>query len=350
MRRFDYKKLADEQWDNEVLSLISQIQEYKGRQELYIRQKPMELSRLVEIAKIQSAEASNRIEGIVTTKPRLRQLMADKTLPRNRDEQEIMGYRKVLSLIHESYEYIPVQPNYILQLHRDLLSLTKLSFGGAFKTTRNEIVMMMADGTQATMFRPLEPHETPAAVARLCNTFHKALANEITHPLVLMSCFILDFLCIHPFNDGNGRMSRLLTLLIMYQSGFMIGKYISLEKIIEDTKESYYSALQQSDKDWHTGKNNIRPFVKYMLQVILRCYQQFEERVKITGQAGVKSTAYDIVKHYAEEKLGQFSKQEVLVNCPGIGRSSAEAALKRLLEEGVIERHGTGRSTYYVRR
>ena len=230
MRHFDYSQLESRTWDNEILSYIAQIREYKGKQASFLLRKPVELDRLIEIAKNQSTEASNRIEGIVTTNPRMKQLMADKTTPRNRDEEEILGYRNVLNLIHDSFNAIPVKPTYILQLHRDLLKFTPLSYGGNFKTTANEIDAVMPDGTKQLLFKPVEPYETADSVNELCETFDIALKKQIVDPLILIPCFILDFLCIHPFNDGNGRMSRLLTILLLYQSGYEVGRYISIEK------------------------------------------------------------------------------------------------------------------------
>lgn len=349
MRTFDYRNLKNRMWDNEIVSYLSKIHECKGRQELYLRQKPAELERLVEIAKVQSTEASNRIEGIITTNARLKQLVEDKTTPRNRDEMEILGYRNVLNLVHENYLYIPVEPSYILQLHRDLLRFTNLSYGGRFKTTPNEIDMTLTTGERTVLFRPLEPYETPGAVEALCRTYREALEKEWADPLILIPCFILDFLCIHPFNDGNGRMSRLLTLLMLYQNGYLVGQYISIEKAIADTKDSYYDALARADQNWHEAQNDPTPFIKYMLGVLLACYREFEDRVDLAEKTGAKSTAYDVVRHYAMEKLGQFTKQEVLMACPRVGASSAENALKRLAEEGVIEKLGAGRKTCYVR-
>ena len=212
MRSFNYDKYKDHTWDNEIISYVSQIHEFRGKQDLYVRQKPIELKRLVEIAKIQSTESSNSIEGIVTTKPRMRELMKDKTTPRNRDEEGILGYRHVLELIHDSYDAIPVRASYILQLHGELLKYTTFSYGGKFKTTANEIAKTLPNGEKETIFTPLKPYETPGAVEELCEQFSKAIKEEIVDPLILIPIFILDFLCIHPFNDGNGRMSRLLTL------------------------------------------------------------------------------------------------------------------------------------------
>ena len=349
MREFDYSQLADRIWDNEIVSYVSKIHEYKGKQELFLRQKPVELGRFIEIAKIQSTEASNRIEGIVTTGARIKQLVADKTTPKNRDEEEILGYRNVLNLVHENYDMLPVRSNYILQMHRDLLRYSNYSYGGRFKTTSNEIDMILENGEKIVLFKPLEPYETPDAINSICENFQYAMDKELVDDLILILCFILDFLCIHPFNDGNGRMSRLLTLLLLYRSGYLVGQYISIEKAIADTKDAYYDALQKADIGWHEGKNDPKPFVKYMLGVILSCYREFEERITVVEKAGTKSTSYDIVRAYVSEKIGKFSKQEVLVSCPSLGSSSVEAALKKLVEDGTLIRIGAGRTTLYAR-
>lgn len=349
MRTFDYSHLANQTWDTDILNLVAKIHEYKGRQDLYIRQKPVELERLVEIAKIQSTEASNKIEGIVTTSTRIRQLFEEKTTPRNREEDEIMGYRDVLNTIHESNEYIPIRPSYILQLHRDLLKRAGFSYGGSFKSVQNYINETKPDGTVVTRFIPIAPYDTPDAVERLCTAYEQAIANEKVDALLLIPVFICDFLCIHPFNDGNGRMSRLLTLLLLYKSGYSVGKYISIERQIEKTKDRYYDVLEISDAGWHEGKNDPTPFIRYMLTVILACYTKFEERVDVITEKGNTSSAYDIVKKYTQEKIGKFTGADVVTHCPSIGRSSALAALKKLVDEGRIIRYGSGRSTYYVK-
>lgn len=350
MRNFDYSKLAERTWDTEIISYLSKIHEYKGRQELYLRQRPVELERLIEVAKIQSTEASNRIEGIVTTESRLMQLAADKTTPRNRAEEEILGYRNVLNLVHENYKFVPFRSNYILQLHRDLLKYTTYSYGGKYKITTNEIDMTLPDGTKQRLFAPLDPFETPGAIEQICESYQKSIDQELIDELILIPCVILDFLCVHPFNDGNGRMSRLLTLLLLYKSGYYVGKYVSIEKAIADTKEAYYDALQKADQGWHEEKNDPKPFIKYMLGVILSCYKDFESRILLVNETGAKSTSYDIVKTYTSNKLGQFSKKEVLIACPKLGSSSVESALKKLVEEGIIQRIGQGRSTVYIRK
>lgn len=349
MREFDYSKLKERTWDNEIMAYVAQIHEFKGKQDLYLRQKPVELNRLVEIAKIQSTESSNQIEGIITTNSRLKQLVENKTTPRNRDEQEILGYRNALNIIHESYEAIPVRSSYILQLHGELLKHTAFSYGGKFKTTPNEIDMVLENGEKIVLFKPLEPYETPSAVERLCEEYNKAYGEGIVDPLILIPNFILDFLCIHPFNDGNGRMSRLLTLLLLYRAGYIVGQYISIEKAIADTKETYYEILQQADRGWHSGENDPKPFIKYMLGIILSCYREFESRISLAAKAGKKSSSYDIVKSFTENTLGKFSKQDALLSCPSLGSSSVESALKKLVEEGAIIKTGAGRKTMYMR-
>lgn len=349
MRNFDYQKLAQQKWDSEILLYVAKIHEYKGRQDLYIRQKPVELERLVEVARIQSTEASNKIEGIVTTSARIKQLMSKKTSPRNRDEKEIIGYRDVLNTIHESHEFIHLRPSYILQLHRDLLKRTGLSYGGTFKNVQNYIKETLPDGTEITRFTPVAPYETPAAVEAICDSYARTQALETIDPLILIPAFICDFLCIHPFNDGNGRMSRLLTLLLLYQNGFEVGKYISVEKEIEKTKDIYYDVLEGADFGWHEEKNDYTPFIRYMLQVILSCYVDFEERVGMMQSSGAKSTAYDVIKAYADSKIGKFTSADIIANCPSVGRSSALAALKKLTDEGYLTKLKTGRNIAYVR-
>lgn len=350
MKRFDYSKFRERTWDNEILAYVAQIHEYKGKQELYLRQRPVELNRLIEIAKIQSTESSNRIEGIVTTDARLRQLVENKTTPRNRNEEEILGYRNALNIVHENYEAIPVQSNYILQLHGEMLKHTAFSYAGKYKTTPNEIDMVLENGEKVVLCKPLEPYETPDAVECLCAEYNNAILEGIVDPLIIIPTFILDFLCIHPFNDGNGRMSRLLTLLLLYRCGYKVGQYISIEKAIADTKETYYEVLQQADQNWYEGENDPKPFIRYMLGIILSCYREFESRITIAAKTGRKSTAYDIVKTYTENTLGKFSKQDALIACPSLGSSSVESALKRLVEEGTIIRTGAGRKTMYMRK
>lgn len=344
MRNFDYSLLRARTFDREVINYIGLIHEFKGRQQLYLEQKPRELETLVEIAKIQSTESSNAIEGIATTKARLKSLMADKTTPRDRGEKEIKGYRHVLDVIHENFDYVPIRKNYILQLHKMLYQFTEEKFGGSFKDTPNEIDMVYPDGRTVLLFKPLEPFETPEAVEKLCEEYDKAINKYGIDPLIAIPVFIHDFLCIHPFNDGNGRMSRLLTTLLLYKSGFVIGRYISLEKKIEITKDEYYVALQESSQNWHEEKNDDTAFIKYILGTIVAAYRDFEERVNMLGK---KVSARDMVEKAIRSKIGKFTKNDIMELCPEIGRGSVENSLKALCEEGIIKKEGQGRATFY---
>ena len=345
MRSFNYSKLSNCIVDTEIIGYIAKIHEYKGRQELYVRQKKEKLEKLIEIAKIQSTESSNKIEGIVSTNTRIKQLFQDKTTPRNRDEKEIMGYRDVLNIIHENYEYIPITPNYILQLHKYLYQYSNPDFGGKFKNTQNFIVANMQDGTSRTLFTPLSPIETPNAIQELCETFNKAIEFGEIEPLLLIISFIKDFLCIHPFNDGNGRMSRLLTTLLLYRSGFVVCKYISLEKKIEKTKDSYYDVLEESSENWNTGKNDNTPFIKYMLGIILSAYRDFEERLSLIDD---KIPALEIVEKVVSSRLGKITKSDIQEECPSLARQTIEKALKQLCDSGKLEKKGSGSKTFYV--
>lgn len=355
MRAFDYTSLIQRMWDTETVNYTNMIHEYKGKQELYLRQKPVELEKLVEIAKVQSTESSNRIEGIVTTASRIQALVKEKTTPRNRDEYEIAGYRDVLNTIHENHDYIPIRSNYILQLHRDLMQYTGSNLGGAYKITQNYLQETRSDGSTFIRFTPVPPYEVEPCINAICDSYRKAIELHKVDPLLIIPVFITDFLCIHPFNDGNGRMSRLLTLLLLYQSGYLVGRYISIEKHIEKTKESYYDALERASSGWHEGKGDPEPFTKYMLGVILACYREFESRVDALTKPGedgrvlVKSSATDIVRAAVESRIGKFTKTEILNICPTISRSSVEAGLRELIANGEIKRFGNGRSTYYLR-
>ncbi len=341
---FDYSKLENRTWDKEVLNYVGLIHEYKGRQQLYLSQRPDELDRLIEVAKIQSTEASNAIEGIITTNQRMAQLMNDKTTPRNRDEKEIKGYRYALNLVHDSFEYIPIRPNYILQLHKEMYQFLDVDFGGRFKDTPNEIDAVYPDGRKVVIFKPLEPYETPEGISKICEEYDMAINKLHIDPLLVIPVFIHDFLCIHPFNDGNGRMSRLLTTLLLYKSGYLVGKYISLEKKIQITKDDYYDALRESSIDWIDSNNDDTPFIKYLLGVILSAYRDFEERVNLVG---TKISSKEMVKKAIEVKIGKFTKNDILEFCPEIGRSTVENLLKELCDEGLIKKEGKGRATFY---
>ena len=346
MRSLNYKETYQKLLTPEIVSYLAQIHEQKGQQNLFIEAHKDALTELLEIAKIQSTEASNRIEGIITTDDRLKKIVRNKTAPRNRNEREIAGYRDVLTTIHENYDYIPVRPGMLLQLHRDLYKFNNPGFGGNYKNSDNIIAEEMPDGTKLVRFQPVSAWETPEAVEMLCNEFNEALKDPDMDPLLLMPVFILDFLCIHPFNDGNGRMSRLLTLLILYRSGYIVGKYISLEKLIADHKESYYEALQNSDAGWHEEENDYLPFVRYMLGIIIAAYQDFSNRVQIFVTKGLSKT--DRVKEIIRNSSRKMTKAEIMAQCPDVSPRTIQRALESFLASGDVLKIGGGRYTSYI--
>lgn len=346
MRSFHYADLKNQKWDSDVLSLVAAIYRHAGKQELSLKQRPYQLEKLVEIAKIQSTEASNAIEGIVTTSTRIRQLVEEKTTPRNRDEQEIAGYRDVLNLIHDNFDAIPISQNFILQLHKMMYSHLNNPLAGKTKNVQNFISATYPDGHSEILFTPLAPYETPDALNAICSEYNRVIGNFEIEPLIVIPIFIHDFLCIHPFNDGNGRMSRLLTTLLLYRSGFQIGKYISLEAKIANSKDLYYDSLNRSQAGWHEGSEDALPFIKYLLGTILAAYKDFDERFSLVED---KLSAYEMVKRAVESKIGQFKKQDIRDQCPSLSISSIEGALRQLVKQGDLKRDGSGRATYYIR-
>lgn len=346
MRDFNYSKISKNTWDSEVLGYIAAIYKEVGKQELYLKQRPEELEKLVEIAKVQSTEASNAIEGIVTTNTRIKQLVEEKTTPKNRAEEEIAGYRDVLNIIHESFDAIPLTQNFILQLHKIMYSHMNNPMAGRTKNVQNYISATHSDGKVEVLFTPLDPFETPKALDKICEEYNRVIGNNELEPLIAIPVFIHDFLCIHPFNDGNGRMSRLLTTLLLYRNGFYVGKYISLEAKIAKHKDLYYDALGTSQEGWLDGNDNPVPFIKYLLSTILAAYKDFEDRFKIVEE---KLPAIEMVRKAANNKIGWFTKQDIRELCPSLSISSIEGALRRLIELGELRREGNGKNNRYVR-
>ena len=347
MHYFDYKTKPLQCLTPEIVAMIANIHENKGRQELFIEANIDELNTLLDVAKIQSTGASNRIEGIFTTDKRLEELVCEKSEPRNRSEQEIAGYREVLTTIHESYEYIIPRPNIILQLHRDLYSYSQLSVGGTYKNSDNVIAEVDANGKNRTRFTPVPAYQTPEAMMNLCDAFLTMMEKNELDALILIPMFIMDFLCIHPFNDGNGRMSRLLTLLLFYKSGYIVGKYISIEMLIEKTKDTYYEALQASSKGWHEDENRYEPFVKYYLGIILKSYDEFENRIEHLKYR--KMSKPERIKAVIDRKVGKITKKEIMENCPDISKVTVERTLTNLVKSGHIQKIGAGTATAYVK-
>ena len=347
MKNFDYITNPAKLLTPEIVQMVGSIHEHKGKQELFLEANIDELKTLLEVTLIQSTGASNRIEGIFTSDKRLEELVSQKAEPRNRSEQEIAGYREVLATIHESYEYITPKPNIILQLHRDLYSYCQGNIGGTYKNSDNVIAETDAEGHQKARFIPVPAFQTAEAIDELCARFLEAWEANLIDKLILIPMFILDFLCIHPFNDGNGRMSRLLTLLLFYKAGYIVGKYVSMEMLIEKTKETYYEALQASSVGWHEDENSYEPFVKYYLGIMLKAYNEFENRVEHLKYHNLSKL--DRIKAVIDNRVGKITKKEIMELCPDISKVTVERTLTDLVKSGYIAKVGAGPSTGYVR-
>ncbi len=346
MKNFDYSKYKDIYLKKDIVTMITKIHEYKGKTNVLLGIKKDTLNSLTEIAKIQSVDSSNRIEGIFTSKKRLKELMSEKSKPQNRNEEEILGYRETLKIIHESYECVDVSLNYILQMHQKLYSYSEKAIGGQFKSSDNSIVEVDYEGKERIRFKPVSAFQTPDYVNNLCDEYNKAVKNDSIDSLILIPIFILDFLCIHPFLDGNGRISRLLTLLLLYKHDYLIGKYISTEKIIEETKESYYESLESSSYGWHENENDYEPFIKYFLGIILKAYSELNKRVNDVEKA--RLTKKDRVTNIICSKLGKFTKKDILDECYDISKITVERTLNDLLKKEIIIKHSQGIKTFYT--
>ncbi|WP_251125369.1 Fic family protein [Exiguobacterium sp. s37] len=346
MRNYNYQYLSNLPLPMETVRLIGRINEYKGKQDLYKQQAPQILNTLRDVAVIQSTKASNAIEGIVVTESRLHTIMSKTSDPADRSEAEIAGYRDVLDLIHASAPDIPINPNILLQLHKELYKFVPVE-GGKWKNVDNEISETFPDGTRRTRFIPVSAFETPAAVQALCDSLKERRQQEDVDPLILTSYFVLDFLSIHPFNDGNGRMARLLTLLMLYQSGFEVGRYISLEKIIEERKEDYYESLRLSSIHWHDNRQNPFHWINYLLSVILAAYKELESRVGLVTTGSQNKTVR--IRRFVEGRISPFTKTDVRNACPDISEATINRVLRELRDEGVIASSGLGRSAKWIK-
>lgn len=346
VHKFDYCEEWKKLLTPEIVSCLTQIHEFKGEQTLFVRAKADILTRLAEIAKIQSIEASNKMEGIYTSEEHLRALGKDTTRPKTRDEREIVGYRDVLNMIHENHEYLPPKPPIILQLHRDLYKFEGFDAGGKYKTEGAIIEIEEYLGNKYVKFQPVQAWEIAEIMDELCKSFEEASANEQVDSLILIPMFILDFLCIRPFKDGNGQMSRLLIVLLLERAGYIVGKYISIEQLIENTKAEYYKSLQQSSENWNGNKNDYEPFVRYMLGIIIAAYKDFSSKVSLLTTAGMSKP--DRVKEIIRTTSGPITKSEILEKCPNISQITVQRALVDLTKSGVIKKIGGGRYTKYI--
>ena len=319
--------------------------EHCGRQELYIKQSPETLNRLQQIAIIESSESSNRLEGIIVPHDRIEALILKRTTPQDRSEQEVAGYRDALALIHESHEYMNFSPNVVLQLHAMLYRYLS-NEGGRWKMTDNEIIEKYPDGTKRVRFRATPAVMTPFAMQELTDNYSKAIHNWRQEPLLIVPLAILDFLCIHPFSDGNGRAARILTTLLLYHFDYQVGRYISLERIFEESKESYYETLEISSQGWHENKHNVMPWVNYFWGTLIRAYKEFEERVgTIRSGRGSKT---DQIKEAVLRKFKPFSISNIESDCPGISRDMVRVVLNKMRDEGLIILKGQGRAAKWL--
>ena len=346
MRDYNYIQKWEKLLTPQIVSLLTTIHEFKGRQALFIEANSDKLLDLLEIAKIQSTEYSNKIEGIYTSDDRLKQIVLDKTMPKTRSEKEIAGYRDVLNTIHANYEYIPIIPSMLLQLHRDLYKFSGEGYGGKFKSSDNIIAEVGRNGKKSIRFKPVPAWQTAESINDLCSAFNEIIESENVDPLLLIPMSILDFLCIHPFDDGNGRISSLLMLLLLYRSGYIVGKYISLEKIIENSKESYYEVLKESSYGWHENENNYEPFVRYTLGIIVSAYREFESRVILVSKVNVSKS--ERISEIIKGHIGKITKSEIMKLCPDISQTTVQRTLNNLLENGQITKIGGGRYTSYT--
>ena len=346
MRGFDYTKEYRKLLSPDIVAMLTTIHEFRGAQSTLIDAHGEMLEQLLDIAKIQSTEASNRIEGIITTDDRLKKIVREKTMPKTRSEKEIAGYRDVLNTIHNNYEYIQPRPSFILQLHRDLYKFTGRSIGGSFKNSDNVIAEKLPDGTKRIRFEPVPAWETAEAMDKLWSAFDQASNDPDIDPLLLIPLFILDFLCIHPFNDGNGRMSRLISLLLLYRTGYHIGKYISLERLIADSKETYYEVLQESSQGWHDEENDYGPFVRYMLGIVIAAYRELNDRLGLLQTSGLNKA--ERIQEFMKQHIGEITKSEIMEQFPDISQVTVQRTLADLLKSGLVLKIGGGRYTSYV--
>ena len=330
----------------EQVSTLRALGEYRGKQDLYAQQVPETLKSLQTLAVVESVESSNRIEGVVAPRERVQAVVLKAATPVGRSEQEIAGYRDALALIHDSAEHMGFTINVVKQTH-NLLYRYLPQDGGKYKATQNDIVERGEDGAISRVrFRPVSPVETPPMMESLTSLYQEAIAASV-EPLVVVPLTILDFLCIHPFADGNGRTARLLTLLLLYSFDYQVGRYISLERLFEQSKESYYETLELSSQGWHEGEHDAYPWLSYFWGVLLASYKEFEERVgSVRGDHGSKT---DLIRAAALAKIKPFAISELETDLPAVSRDLIRLVLRQLRDEGLIESVGKGRGAKWVR-
>lgn len=344
MRIYDYsKEIYESMLTHDTVSLISQINEYKGKQNFYVSQNINTVKSYTNKAMINSIYSSNKIEGIYTSSDRLKKIALSKINPQNHNEYEIAGYRDILQMINENYKYIDITSSYILQFHRDLYKYSGTTKAGKYKTSDNLIIEKTSMGENITRFIPVAAWQTQEAIELLCKSYNDAINTTDFNPLILIPMFILDFLCIHPFLDGNGRISRILTSLLLYKYDYHICRYISIEEITEKTKETYYETLQASSINWHENKNDYLPFIKYLLGVILQAYRLFDDNI-INNKKFKQDNIEDVIKKF----YGKFTKADILKQCDNTSQISIQRVLSKLLKEEKITKLSNGKYASYI--
>jgi Fic family protein len=346
MRSFENDFLHDQPVSHDAILLVARLAEQRGRQEMLRRRAPHALERLREHAVIQSVECSNRLEGVEARPERLREILVGGDAPRERSECEIAGYRTALERIHRDHARLRPSPELALELHRELYALTGMQ-GGAWKRTDNEIVEAGRGGRRSVRFRPVSAAETPAAV----ETLHRLLARELdsgqVHPLLITAAYVLDFLCIHPFGDGNGRVARLLTLLLLYRCGYEVGRYVSLERIVEANRQGYYEALRQSSMGWHGARHSLRPWTEFLLGTLARAGDELDERTAdIEAARGTKGM---LVEEAIERLPASFRMRDIEAQCPTVSRDMIRVVLGRLKEAGRVRCEGSGAGAVWLK-
>jgi Fic family protein len=317
---------------------LADLGEARGKQELFIRQSPQKLKVLREHALIENAVSSNRIEGVEVEQSRIRTVVFGKALLKDRDEEEIRGYRDALKLVHEQGKNIPISEETILTLHRTIRG--DIWDAGEYEQKNGDIIEKYPDGRERVRFKTVEASRTPEAIGQLIKMWNDCLYEKWVHPLIALAAFNLDFLCIHPFRDGNGRVSRLLLLLQCYHLGYEVGRYISLERLIEQNKERYYETLERSSQGWHQGKQDSWPYINYILFIIKTAYREFEERV---GQMpSPKGSKTEIVLETIRKQVGEFRLADIERACPGVGREWIRVLLAKLRKSGEVTCQGKG--------
>ena len=345
MQSLNPKFIDSLNFNSSHLADLRKLGEFRGKQDLFSKKSQEALKVLKQHAIIESVESSNRLEQITAPYQRIKGLVNKSTSPKNRSEKEISGYRDAINLIHESYKHMEASVNIIKQLHT-IIYRHLSEDGGKFKSIDNKIIEKDPSGKVIReRFTPVSALKTPQTMDKLCQNHIDLLSNTSTDPLILLPLFILDFLCIHPFKDGNGRISRLLTLLILSRHDYEVGKYISLERIFEESKESYYRTLHESSQGWHSAEHNPFPWIEYFWGVLIRAYKEFEEKVVLIKETvGGKGSKAEQIKFYIRNKIGPFAISDIEKDCPGISRDMIRYVLRQLRDEGSIQSQGIGRS------